>query len=295
MICPQIQFAIDQALLFSETNYKINRVKKMSKSVTSKYRDWNLDKAPKFFIQIKGTTRIEYPGGEFILEESDVLLMGPTIIHRETDLSPDKDNIRLIIALIDGHYQVVVTGKAEKEGDEMSTYWDYLNSSYRPLALEMMNVLVKPEFSIDETTERHFIKSFLHLLKEAYPKTETSKAQYPSLVEMALSIIRAQVSNSSLNVQALAKQLDCSSEHLSRVFSNACGITLKNYLIKQRLNLAESLLKSQPTLNISEVAYMTGFASADYFSICFKKAYKMTASQFKKNAVRRQQRSGSDK
>ena len=70
--------------------------------------------------------------------------------------------------------------------------------------------------------------------------------------------------------------------HLSRVFSNYEKDTIEHYLIRLRIEKAKELL-TYKDINVSEVAYKLGYASAAHFSRQFKKMVGVTPSLFQHN------------
>ena len=50
-----------------------------------------------------------------------------------------------------------------------------------------------------------------------------------------------------------------------------------------RLKRAAQLMKDSD-LNVSEISFKTGFANPKYFSICFKRHFGLTPTEFKKNS-----------
>lgn len=82
-----------------------------------------------------------------------------------------------------------------------------------------------------------------------------------------------------ITIQDLADAVHLSCGHLSRVFRKTTGITLEQYLIQQRVELAKRALLD-PRLNVAEVAERCGFCNPAYFASVFKKHVKCTPREF---------------
>lgn len=67
---------------------------------------------------------------------------------------------------------------------------------------------------------------------------------------------------------------------LSALFSQVEGITIERYFLLQRLERVKELIK-YGELNLSEIAFRTGFSSVAHLSTQFKKLTGMTPSAFK--------------
>jgi AraC-like DNA-binding protein/ligand-binding sensor protein len=82
-----------------------------------------------------------------------------------------------------------------------------------------------------------------------------------------------------LTIQEIASALKMSSGHLSRLYSRTTGMTLEEYLIRQRVELAKRMLLD-PRLNVAEVAERCGFCNSAYFASVFKKYAHCTPRGF---------------
>jgi two-component system response regulator YesN len=82
-----------------------------------------------------------------------------------------------------------------------------------------------------------------------------------------------------ITIQCIADELHLSSGHLSRVYSRTTGMTLEEYLIRQRVELAKRMLLD-PRLNVAEVAERCGFCNPAYFASVFKKYVRCTPREF---------------
>jgi AraC-like DNA-binding protein/ligand-binding sensor protein len=82
-----------------------------------------------------------------------------------------------------------------------------------------------------------------------------------------------------ITIQQLAEAVHLSCGHLSRVFRRTTGMTLEQFLIRQRVELAKRALLD-PRFNVAEVAERCGFCNPAYFASVFKKYAKCTPREF---------------
>lgn len=82
-----------------------------------------------------------------------------------------------------------------------------------------------------------------------------------------------------ITIQQLAEAVHLSCGHLSRVFRRTTGMTLEQFLIRQRVELAKRALLD-PRFNVAEVAERCGFCNPAYFASVFKRYVKCTPRQF---------------
>lgn len=82
-----------------------------------------------------------------------------------------------------------------------------------------------------------------------------------------------------ITIQQLAASVHLSCGHLSRVFRRTTGMTLEQFLIRQRVEMAKQALLD-PRLNVAEVAERCGFCNPAYFASVFKKYVNCTPREF---------------
>ncbi len=73
-------------------------------------------------------------------------------------------------------------------------------------------------------------------------------------------------------LEALGKEVGCSSFYLSRIFSQEMGKTISQYLRQLRMEKAAELLRSGK-LNVTEVAMEVGYSSSSHFSVAFHETF----------------------
>jgi AraC-like DNA-binding protein len=82
-----------------------------------------------------------------------------------------------------------------------------------------------------------------------------------------------------IKIKDLSDALHLSTGHISRVFRRTTGMTLEEFLIRQRVELAKRTLLD-PRLNVAEVAERCGFCNPAYFASVFRKYVNCTPRQF---------------
>lgn len=103
---------------------------------------------------------------------------------------------------------------------------------------------------------------------------------YSALAVDAVQYIEEHYSE-RLTVEEIAKKLSVNRSHLSRVFKNHMGISIKEYMIGVRINRAAFLL-SLTEESVEAIAYQVGFNSLVVFSRMFKKFTGETATSYRR-------------
>jgi AraC-like DNA-binding protein len=79
----------------------------------------------------------------------------------------------------------------------------------------------------------------------------------------------------AISREDVARFLRIHPSHVTRLFLQFAGETFGGFLLRVRLESARSLLRD-PRLTVSEVAYLSGFASPNYFVRAYRERYRKT-------------------
>jgi YesN/AraC family two-component response regulator len=146
--------------------------------------------------------------------------------------------------------------------------------------------LAKPvNVSLLETRIRGLIE-VREMLKKKFQTTidlEPEKVNLTSLDEKfilkAKEIVEKNIDDETLNVHRLVKEMSTSNSMLYRKITGLTGLSPNEFIKNIRLKRAAQLL-SENKFSISEVAFAVGFHDQSYFSVCFKKHFGKTPSEF---------------
>ena len=102
-----------------------------------------------------------------------------------------------------------------------------------------------------------------------------------SLVNRITELIDANLDNPDLSVELLSSEIGLSRSQLTRKLNSLAGLAPGQFIQNYKLKKAAHLLKTTH-LNVSEVAYQTGFSDPKYFSRNFKKLFGVTPIEYRK-------------
>lgn len=84
-----------------------------------------------------------------------------------------------------------------------------------------------------------------------------------------------------LPVDDLAEVSGLSRAHFSRVFAESEGLPPAEFVLQQRMQRAAKLLTNAAFLPVKEVAILSGFDDANYFSKAFRRVYGINPTEFR--------------
>lgn len=125
-------------------------------------------------------------------------------------------------------------------------------------------------------------------LKEIYSKkyiAEPSKLTISSmdeeLLKKAMDNIERNMDNSDYDVDSFVSDMAYGRTILYRKINDITGMSIKEFIMDVRLKRAAQLLR-ESEFTISEISVMTGFVNPKYFSICFRRHFDLSPSEFRK-------------
>lgn len=101
-----------------------------------------------------------------------------------------------------------------------------------------------------------------------------------SAMQMVIDHINANL-DKPLPVNELAEVSGLSRAHFSRVFAESEGLPPAEFVLQQRMQRAAKLLTNAAFLPVKEVAIMSGFDDANYFSKAFRRVYGINPTEFR--------------
>ncbi len=118
-------------------------------------------------------------------------------------------------------------------------------------------------------------------IKELEDKVSTVevKSNDEQLIERLMNLINKNLDNPKFSVETLAKDVGISRTQLHRKLKEITGITTSDFIRNVRLKQAARLLLEKK-VNVSQIAYATGFSNPTVFAVAFKKFYGCTPTEY---------------
>jgi AraC-like DNA-binding protein len=179
---------------------------------------------------------------------------------------------------------------ANGSAEQLQPFRAFLTWAIEHLSIEMISVgadedevSTKKEQVIGEIlhTSSPFgvCESFRRFTEFLAQQIASAFSQRESKLVLAVARLVERHGPAGVTIQQIADELHLSAGHLSRVYSRTTGMTLEEYLIRQRVELAKRMLLD-PRLNVAEVAERCGFCNPAYFASVFRRYVHCTPREF---------------
>lgn len=113
--------------------------------------------------------------------------------------------------------------------------------------------------------------------------TETEEVKLSAadraFVDKLRQLIDNNISDSTLNINALSSEMCMSRASFFRKIKSLTGVTPNNFILIYRLNRAAEMIRSRD-YRLNEVADLLGFSSQSHFSRCFKQHFGITPKDY---------------
>ncbi|NSX55526.1 helix-turn-helix transcriptional regulator [Parasulfitobacter algicola] len=87
-----------------------------------------------------------------------------------------------------------------------------------------------------------------------------------------------------ISLLAMANEATLSATHLSKAFKNSVGVSLLQYVIAARMDLASVYLRTTE-LSVATISWRVGYDDASRFNQHFKRKFKTTPATFRSHSA----------
>ncbi|MDC1106480.1 two-component regulator propeller domain-containing protein [Prolixibacteraceae bacterium] len=105
------------------------------------------------------------------------------------------------------------------------------------------------------------------------------------LLKRAREVVEANINNHEFSVNDFAREMCLGRTSLYDKIKGVTGQTPNDFIMSTRLKTAAYLLRTNRSMNVSEVAYTVGFSTPRYFSKCFSKHFGVPPKKYAKQFV----------
>ncbi|MBN8953074.1 MAG: AraC family transcriptional regulator [Rhizobium sp. 60-20] len=186
-----------------------------------------------------------------------------------------------------------------EKGERWEYFWISMNGEEALRIHRLILAAAGPVLKLQQATIDHLADCSLRLVKGARTPASASAIAYEaamalyddvfgshafaaerSVMQIVIDHINANL-DKSLPVDELAKVSGLSRAHFSRVFAESEGVPPAEFVLQQRMQRAAKLLTKAAFIPVKEVAIMSGFDDANYFSKVFRRIYGINPTEFR--------------
>jgi len=113
-------------------------------------------------------------------------------------------------------------------------------------------------------------------------KSITTNSLDEELLEKAVAVVEKHLDNSTFDVNTFAQEMCLGRTNLYAKIKGITGQTPNEFILSSRLKKAALMLRTEPGISVSNVAYSVGFTTPRYFSKCFSDHFKISPSKYAK-------------
>ncbi len=105
------------------------------------------------------------------------------------------------------------------------------------------------------------------------------------LLKRTTEVIEKHIDDLDFDIPLLCREVGVSRSLFFNKFKTLTGMTPNAFILNYRLKHAAALLTAQPHLTVADVADRSGFATAIYFSRCFRKQFGVSPVHYRKGST----------
>ncbi|MZQ80613.1 helix-turn-helix domain-containing protein [Paenibacillus sp. 5J-6] len=241
------------------------------------------------FYLISGKREFFIKDRTIVINEGDVIIISPNILHRTTNTEMPKHE-RLIVnihenymASVNALYRDILQPMFENE------YLIVKCSLYDKLAIEALGQSIRQEMQEKKMGFEMYAQTLVlqmlmiccrHVIKNSIETMESPSSMHERISEVVRYINNYYMQELSLHL--LAEKFYVSPYYLSRFFKEATGFTFVEYLNSVRVKEAKKLLE-RTSMKVSLIGKKVGFGSVTHFGRVFKSVTRHAPLYYRKN------------
>ena len=253
-------------------NYDVTREKRAS---AYNMTDSHYHNHYEIYFLAKGSVRYFIEDRVFDLEEGDVILIPPHVIHRTATLM-NKGSERIVIAFTN---EFIMYPQGDKVFSCFETAY-FKNPPIRELVENVEREFVKKDRYSEELIAG-YIREIIVKLKRLTEENRSEEYSHTNPVVQSAVHYISENYGQELSLTMLAEIFAMSESHFSRQFKMFTGFGVNEYISTLRVKNAEKLLVTTK-LPITEIAQNCGFNSSSYFAAVFKKVRGMSPGEVRR-------------
>lgn len=152
------------------------------------------------------------------------------------------------------------------------------------LCAEIYKNYIKSRMEEKELLNIYLDAVLWHMKRGLILETDPSVQSSADMVDEAIKFININIKNARISVEMLARKLNISEEHFSRMFKKKIGIPPVRYINEVKIAEAQRMLINT-NLSVKEIAGKLYYSDPYYFSQQFKKITGYSPSSYRESSL----------
>lgn len=130
---------------------------------------------------------------------------------------------------------------------------------------------------------RALLQKRFSLAEHADPQLLSENSEDVAFMDKLMSLIEDNIFDKNVSVSYLSEQMAMGHTKFFNKVKGLTGSAPKELILSVKIKYAAKMLRERKNLNVSDIAYQLGYSSLNYFGKCFKEAYGVSPSAYRKD------------
>jgi AraC-like DNA-binding protein len=291
----ELGFLTEQQI--DETDFRVHYHKVESGNTSLIMHKNHYHKTYEIYYLLSGEKYYFIKDKTFLVKPGDIVLVNSFDFHRTSSVK-NHPSERLLVRIDDSFIARIVSSfpnidlfscfKKDVRVLRVSNNLSNNVQSYLYKMLSLYEKYISKVSSADEFYMRIMAVDLLIMLNELLDANQYQLIDHPSIMHKKISEIIKFINNNYMNdisLDSISNQFYISKFYFARLFKEIIGMTFIEYLNVIKLKEAENLLL-KTNFSISRIADEVGFCDSSYFCKAFKKYYKYSPSDYRKEQLK---------
>ena len=200
---------------------------------------------------------------------SDVMMPEMNGYELTEAVKSDQDYSHLPIILLTAKIQDTDREEALKVGAD-----DYIAKPFRlsDLQLRIDNIIVNRQ-----RIQREFKQQTIAETKQKVQETPSPDNEF---LKRAIQCVNDHLDDADFDRDAFAREMGASQSTLYNKLRATTGMNVSSFIRHIRMKAVDDIIRQQPDLRVSDLAYKVGFKDPKYFATTFKKEFGMQPKEY---------------
>jgi AraC-like DNA-binding protein len=234
------------------------------------------------FYLLEGSRNVFIENKLYVLQKNSVIIYPPFVMHRVSG----GPFVRFVIDVYETFFEKDEYFLLKKLAKDCILLLDERTAKHVTEQLEFLHSAQNSSTPEDKALFRISVKALIAQLYQIKHSERMASAirDFEKPLPLIVSDIILYIDNNlshAITMKDLMDAFHFSRGYLTNLFKKHLGLSISNFILKQRLNKAKLLLTSTKK-SMEEISAECGFDSANYFSLIFKRHVSLSPTRYRR-------------